>query len=171
MPDFGEGWQVSATIRSALHPDLFFECDLMIDTGCKVGAIALPLRKVQQLKLNPTGKTKQARTGSAIEPIKFYDPVKIELKATNDQVIFAYIEPFVTPRGARLNTRLSAEAISSGTGGVSSGVVPISPVKFPIPENRDDLETPLLGASGLRALGLGLDMTNHCLFPLEEHDL
>lgn len=167
MPGYGHGWKVTAKISNAFHPEFFFECEMMIDTGCKVGDIALPLRKVQQLRLEKIKKTRIAITGSAKELVQFYSPVGCELRATDGTILYSNLEPFVTPRGARLHTGIP-EDLSAETHDPSAPVVPISPVKLPIPEDRDDLETPLLGAPGLGKLGLGIDQKNNLLFAVLE---
>lgn len=140
---------------------------MMIDTGCKVGDIALPLRKVQQLRLEKIPKTRIAITGSAKEQVQFYSPVSLELRATDGRILYTTLEPFVTPRGARIHTGIT-EDLSGETPDLSAPVVSISPVKLPIPKDRDDLETPLLGAPGLSRLGLGIDPKNNCLFAVME---
>jgi len=170
MPDYGDGWQVTGTISNVLNPELKFECDMMIDTGCKVGSLALPKRKVQQLRLEATPKTKRTRTGSAVETVQFYSPVKVELPTKDGPPVFAILEPFVTPLGARLDSGIP-EGLLVGPPDPSAPVVSISPVKLPIPSDREDLETPILGAAALRAMGLGIDAKNHCLFATIEEFL
>jgi len=168
MPDYGEGWKLKATITNVINPQYSFEFELMIDTGCKIGALALPLRKVKQLRLTPTADTRRTRYGGGVGIVQFYSPVRIEVVDVAGHTYSATVDPFVTPAGALLNTRLPADDLSSGRPLADAAVIIISPVQLPIPLDRSDLETPLLGALAIRALGLGLDVKNHCLLPLEE---
>lgn len=71
----------------------------------------------------------------------FYSPVGCELRASNGTTLYSYLEPLVTPRGTRLQTGIPEDLLAK-THDPSAPVVPISPVKLPISEGRDDLDTP-----------------------------
>jgi len=80
----------------------------------------------------------------------------------------AILRPLCHSSRSSVEQPLPADDLSSGRPIPNAAVITISPVKLPIPPDQSDLETPLVGALAIRALELGLDEKNHCLFPLEE---
>jgi len=151
--DYDQGWSATATIRSLQHPNLSFECDMVIDTGCSVGPLALPLRKVQQLQLQEE-RTDMVMTASGVGFVQFYYPVKVEMVDLNGKMHSAIMEPLVTPAGAILRTGVPVTGVAPLP---LEHSIRISPVKLPLPSERKDLSVPLLGSVGLTLLGFGLD--------------
>lgn len=162
------GWKIAATVQSVLNPALRFACEFAIDTRNLVGPISLPKKKVQELHLNMI-RTQPCRTASGPGVVKFYDPVRIVLTDDKGQTQSFAAEPFVTPDG----DQLYPDAAPWGTGAIVAAlppqhgaVFPISPVKVPIPANRNDIDEPLMGAGFLRTAGLGLDTKANCLYSI-----
>ena len=147
------------------HPDFFFECEFGIDTRNLVGDISVPKKKVQELKLKEV-RREPIETGSAgDDEAIFYEPVIVELQDDNGQWHKFGAEPFVTPYGNTLYP--DAPSIPAGTPAPHGPVFPlqqISPVKLPIPNDRNDIDSPTIGAPAIRRFGLGLDTKNHCLY-------
>jgi hypothetical protein len=136
----------------------------MIDWGCLLGPCLLPLRKVQQLHLQKAGRQKPAKSRGVCE---FYSPVRIELTNDKGEKISAAMEPFTSPESVHVDTRFPSAAVS-GTAPPGAAIIPISPVKIPLPADRTDLDhTPLLGPMGLGLLGLGFDSKKQCLYAIE----
>lgn len=149
-----------------LNPALSFECEFAIDTRNLVGAVSLPKKKVQELKLNTT-RTLPCRTASGPGVVTFYDPVRLVLTDDQGQTQSFVAEPFVTPDGDQIYPDVAPSGPVVGELPPQHGAVfPISPIKVPIPANSVDIDEPLMGAAFLRTAGLGLDTKHKCLYPI-----
>lgn len=179
MPRTTEGFQVSGRIRSVADPTLVFECDFIIDTGCLIGPLRIPAKKARDLQLSSTG-VRHAMAGGGPCPIQFYSPVQIELEDSSHQLRTCTVDPFSSPSSAappqppQVPPPPQPPAPSpplkdhspphSPAVPASAPTIRISPVKFPIPAERTDLDQPLLGPAALELLHLHIDSKRNQLY-------
>lgn len=76
-----ENFEIKGCIKisSSEKPHLFFNCDVLVDTGCRMGDLRLPYRKIHQLQLSPDGKPRKCRTGGGVDLVQFYTSVRLTI--------------------------------------------------------------------------------------------